>query len=166
MTHGTSHCAADNIHLCTATEAHLAIFFDQQNDPTALHMAAFTAKDPTAREAFMAHWNRILADPSVAIKTILYDGQVAGSVSRYVEDGRPEVTYWLGREFWGKGIATAALAAFLQQVAERPIYARAAKDNGASLRVLQKCGFAICGEDRGYANARGMEVEEFILRLD
>lgn len=149
-----------------AIPSDLPLFFTHQLDPAALHMAAFTARDPADRKAFMAHWNRILADPSIAIKTILYDGQVAGSVSRYVEDGRPEVTYWLGREFWGKGIATAALAALLEEVAERPIYARAAKDNVASLRVLQKCGFAICGEDRGYANARGMEVEEYVLVLN
>jgi RimJ/RimL family protein N-acetyltransferase len=147
--------------------ADLPIFFEQQQDPDANSMAAFTAEDPTDRDAFMAHWTRILADETTTNKTILYAGQVAGSVSCYVErPGEPEVTYWLGKPYWGKGIATAALGALLTQVAVRPIYARAAKDNRASLRVLEKCGFTIIGEGRGFANARGTEVEEYLLRLD
>lgn len=143
----------------------LPIFFEQQLDPDANWMAAFTSKDPTDREAFMAKWARIRADESTLNYTIVYDGKVAGAVSSYVLDGKPEVTYWLGREFWGQGIATQALAEFLKLQTARPIYARAAKDNPASLRVLEKCGFKITGEDKGFANARGQEVEEFTLML-
>jgi RimJ/RimL family protein N-acetyltransferase len=79
--------------------------------------------------------------------------------------GVPEVTYWLGREFWGPGIATAALRKLLEIVAERPLVARAAADNAASIRVLEKCGFVFSGRARGFANARGEEVEEVILVL-
>jgi GNAT superfamily N-acetyltransferase len=79
--------------------------------------------------------------------------------------GKPEVSYWLGREFWGKGIATTALRLFLSVVAVRPLYARAARDNAASIRVLEKCGFTIAGSARGFANARGAEVEEMVLVL-
>lgn len=71
----------------------------------------------------------------------------------------------MGREFWGRGLATAALAQFLQIQTTRPLYARAAKDNVASIRVLQKCGFTICGQDKGFANGRLAEVEEYILKL-
>lgn len=148
------------------TDDDLPIFFEQQLDPQANWMAAFTAKDPTDREVFMAKWARIRQDKDILIRTIVYDGRVAGSVLSYVSDGEPEVSYWLGREFWGKGIATQALAAFLQIQTLRPIYARAAKDNLASLRVLQKCGFKVTGEDRGFANARGQEVAEYTLRLE
>jgi RimJ/RimL family protein N-acetyltransferase len=157
----------DEIVLRDVLDSDLPIFFEQMRDPDANWMAAFTAKDPEDRDAFMAHWARILSDASTINQTILYDGQIAGSVASYQEEpGKPEVTYWLGKEFWGRGIATRALAAFLEErVTERPIYARAAKDNAASLRVLEKCGFAIIGEDKGYANARGMEVEEYLLRL-
>ena len=144
----------------------LAIFFDQQLDPDANYMAAFTAKDPADRAAFMAHWQRILANPTVIVRTIVVDGAVVGSVLSYEEEGRPEVSYWLGKPYWGQGIATRALAAFLADVNRtRPIYARAAKDNAGSLRVLAKCGFSIADEDKGYANARGMEVEEYLLVL-
>jgi RimJ/RimL family protein N-acetyltransferase len=89
---------------------------------------------------------------------------VIGHVLSYEQSGRPEVSYWLGRDFWGRGLATRALSDFLARVNQkRPIYARVAKDNLRSLRVLEKCGFRITGEDKGFANARGEEVEEWIL---
>ena len=148
-------------------DADLPIFFEQQLDRDANYAAAFTAKDPTDRAAFLSHWAHVRADSSTTNRTILYAAQVAGMVACYEErPGEPEVTYWLGKPYWGKGIATAALTAFLAQVTPRPIYARAAKDNLASLRVLAKCGFAVIGQDRGFANARGVEVEEYLLRLD
>lgn len=162
----TDNQAPVGLHLRDVTLTDLPFFFAHQLDPDANYMAAFTAKGPADHAAFMAHWQRILADPDLMNRTIVYDGEVAGSVARYTEAGRPEVTYWLGRAFWGRGIATAALAAFLQEVVERPIYARVAADNAGSLRVLQKCGFVVIGRDRGYANARGAEIEELILRLD
>ena len=144
----------------------LAVFFEHQLDQEANYMAAFTAKDPTDQEAFMSHWHRILADETTLNQTIQVNGQVAGSVSSYEEDGRPEVTYWLGRKYWGKGIATRALTKFLTHHNKaRPIYARVAKDNVGSRRVLEKCGFVIIGESRGFANARGQEIEELLLEL-
>ena len=149
------------------TEADLPIFFEQQRDPAANQMAAFTAKDPADREAFTAKWAKILGDDTVTKKAILVNGQVAGSVSSFVApwSGQLEVTYWVGREYWGRGIATKALTAFLGHLKARPVYARAAKDNIASIRVLAKCGFTISGHDKGFANARGEEVEEVVLRL-
>jgi RimJ/RimL family protein N-acetyltransferase len=144
----------------------LPIFFAQQVNKEANHMAAFTAKDPTNQEAFTAHWHRILADATVIIKTIICAGQVAGSVSSYEDEGKPEVTYWLGKEYWGKGIATWALQAFLAHTNKRrPIYARVAKDNLGSRRVLEKCGFTVINESTGFANARGQEIEELLLEL-
>lgn len=145
--------------------ADLPILFEQQLDPGANHMAAFTSRDPSDREAFMAHWAKILADEANVTQTILLDGQVAGSIASFVMFGERAIGYWLGREYWGRGVATKALAAFLERVTERPLYARAAKDNLGSLRVLQKCGFAITGEDRGFSLARGVEVEEYVLTL-
>lgn len=144
----------------------LPIFFEYQLDQEANYMAAFTAKDPSNQEAFMAHWHRILADKTVIIQTIIFDGQVAGTVSSYEDEGKPEVTYWLGRDYWGKGIATWALKEFLAYNNQiRPIYARVAKDNLGSRRVLEKCGFRIIGESKGFANARGQEIEELLLEL-
>jgi RimJ/RimL family protein N-acetyltransferase len=144
----------------------LEIFFEHQQDPEARWMAAFTSKDPTNRDAFMALWAKLLARPTVTLKTILAEDQIAGCVMGYVEDDRPEVSYWLGRSHWGKGIATQALALYLTDInPTRPIFARAAKDNLASLRVLEKCGFTILSQGRGFANARNTEIEEFLLQL-
>jgi RimJ/RimL family protein N-acetyltransferase len=143
----------------------LAIFFDQRLDPDANYMAAFTAEDPADRAAFMAHWKKILGDDTIIKNTILFDGQVAGDIASFEMFGERVVGYWIGRQYWGKGIATRALAAFLGLVKGRPLFARVAKDNVASLRVLQKCGFTITGEDKGFANARGNEIEEYLLTL-
>ena len=158
----------DNLLLRDVTETDLPIFFEQQLNKDANLMAAFTSKDPADRTAFMAHWEKIMADPSITsitIRTIVVEGQVAGHVSVHSWFGEPEVSYWIGKAFWGKGVASQALARFLDIVTDRPLYARVAKDNLASLRVLEKCGFTISGEDKGFANARGVEVEEFILNL-
>jgi RimJ/RimL family protein N-acetyltransferase len=168
MTRYTSDPETNDVQLRDMIESDLSIFFEQQLDPDANYMAAFTARDPTDRNAFMAHWARILGDETKTKRTILFNGQVAGSVSSYQDEefGKPEVTYWIGKQYWGKGVATRALAEFLGQVQVRPMYARVVKDNIGSLRVLQKCGFTICGEGKGFAFARGEEVEEFILRLE
>ena len=147
-------------------EDDLPIFFEHQNDPDASRMAAFTAKDPADQSAFRAHWNRIMGDKQILIKTILHHGVVAGHVLSFEQFGKKAVSYWVAKEYWGKGIATKALAGFLAQVAIRPLYARAAKDNIGSIRVLEKCGFNLTGDDKGYSNARGDEVEEFIFKLE
>ena len=157
----------DDIILRDVTERDLPVFFENQLDPVANHMAAFTAKDPMDREAFMAKWTKILADGTITKRTILFDERVAGSVVSFVApwSGKREVSYWIGREFWGMGIATKALSYFLGYLKARPLYARAAKDNIASLRVLEKSGFTITGYEKGIANGRGEEIEEVVLVL-
>jgi RimJ/RimL family protein N-acetyltransferase len=149
------------VQLRDVMETDLPIFFEHQQDLDANLMAAFPARD---RDAFMVHWDRILGDETVAIKTILFDGHVAGNIVSWEQSGHREVGYWLGREYWGKGIATAALSEFLGHVKMRPLCAYVAKHNKASIRVLEKCGFTITGEDK-YSNAGGEEVEGFILEL-
>lgn len=129
-------------------------------------MAAFTAKDPSDRDAFTAHWTKIIGDKTIKKKTILFQDQIVGHISSFEQFGVPAVSYWIGKEYWGNGIATKALSQFLSDIEERPLYARAAKDNIASIRVLQKCGFKISGEDKGFSESRGEEVEEFILILE
>ncbi len=144
----------------------LDAFFAHQLDAEANRLAAFVGKDPRDRAAFDARWARILASPRNVNRTIVAAGQVVGHVACFPQDGELEVTYWLGREFWGRGLATQALRAMLQLVPTRPILARCATDNVSSLRVLQKCGFTITGTDRGFAHGRGEVTEEYLLRLD
>jgi RimJ/RimL family protein N-acetyltransferase len=146
-------------------DSDLAVFFRQMNDPEALHMAAFTRKDPADRDAFDAHWKRIRASEDT-LRTVLVDGDVVGSAAVYGEPGEREVTYWVDRAYWGRGVATAALRGLLAEVSERPLYARAAADNAASRRVLEKCGFRLTAWARGFANARGEEIDEVVMTLE
>jgi RimJ/RimL family protein N-acetyltransferase len=133
--------------------ADLPVLFEHQDDRAANEMAAFPARE---RQAFMAHWVRILADETVRVQAIVAGGRLAGNVLSFEHDGRREVGYWIGREFWGAGVASAALAAFLDLETARPLHAGVARHNAASLRVLEKCGFAVCGE----------EDDRVILRLE
>jgi RimJ/RimL family protein N-acetyltransferase len=147
------------------TENDLPILFEHQNDPAASRMAAFLSRDPSDRDAFMTHWKRIIGDSTVTTKAILWNGQVVGSIGGFLWDGKPQVTYWLGKAFWGNGIATLALSEFLSIFNTRPLFASAAKDNAASIRVLEKCGFAIRGSAKAFAAARGTEIEEVFFEL-
>ena len=151
----------NDISLRDVQESDLPVFFEQQLDPDATRLAAFPAR---ARDEFMAHWAKIMAEETTFLKTIVFHGKVAGNIVGWKQAGELKVGYWLGKEYWGKGIASAALARFLGHVKARPLYAHVAKHNTASIRVLQKCGFTIAGEGK-FPGADGEEGEEFILTL-
>jgi RimJ/RimL family protein N-acetyltransferase len=150
-----------SVRLRDVTDDDLPILFEHQRDPEASRMAAFPPRD---RAAFMAHWAKIRADRSGLVRTIEVDGQVAGNIVSFERLGEREVGYWIGREHWGRGIATAALTELLALDTNRPLYARVAKVNVASIRVLEKCGFTVA-ED-GSAPALDDGVEEVVLKLD
>jgi RimJ/RimL family protein N-acetyltransferase len=128
-------------------------------------MAAFGEKDSDSQPAFEARWERMLRDKAVLTRTVLWNGRVVGSVLQFELFQKPSVAYWIDRAFWGKGIATRALTAFLRECPVRPLYARVAKDNRASQKVLENCGFKPCGEDKGFAHYRGAEIEELVYQL-
>lgn len=144
----------------------LPIFFAMQLDDGANRMAAFTSANPSDWNAFTTRWARKRQDDSLLLRTIEVNGQVAGYLGRFERFGRPEVCYWIGRDFWNQGLATEALTRFLEEVPERPILARVAIDNRASCRVLEKCGFRVAGHDRAFAHARGDELDELIFQRD
>ena len=144
-------------------ESDLPALFDHQNDPVANEMAAFPPRD---REAFMAHWQKVLANPEVIKRTIVFDGGVAGNVVCFERSGERQIGYWLGRNFWGQGIATRAVREFVSSISIRPLTAHVVKHNRASARVLEKCGFTISGEDRAAAVTGGEVVGEFVYTLD
>ncbi|MFJ8530987.1 GNAT family N-acetyltransferase [Bacillus sp. NPDC094106] len=154
------------IMLRNVIEDDLPIFFKHQQDREANYMAAFTGKDSNEWDSFLTHWNKILTNEGIIKQTIIFGDIVVGHVLCFEQFDELEVSYWIGKKYWGKGIATKALCEFLKQISIRPLYARAAKDNSGSLKVLEKCGFVITGEDSGFSNARCEEVEEFILTLN
>ncbi|MHA7276549.1 GNAT family N-acetyltransferase [Arthrobacter sp. HLT1-21] len=140
-------------------------FFTHQLDPSANHMAAFTAKNPADRGVFNHHWQNILNDPQITVRTILNDGAVVGSILAYRNDETPEISYWIDKAQWGQGITTAAVGLFLEEFTDRPIRARAVVDNVNSIKILERYGFEHIGEVQGFANARGAVVKELVLEL-
>src|SRR5689334_7394321 len=135
---------AKSVTLRPVIESDLPIFYEHQLDPDATRMAAFPSRDESA---FMAHWHKILRDESNKTKTILFDGAVVGNIASFTIEGHREVGYWIGKEYWGKGIATGALAALLDIDSTRPLYAHVVQHNIGSRRVLEKCGFTVIGKD-------------------
>ena len=118
----------------------LPLFFEHQRDPIAVAMVAFRSRH---RDAFDQHWAKLLADETLLKKTIVVNGQIAGNIGSWTSEGKREVGYWIDRAFWGRGVATEALSAFLRLESTRPLCAGVAKHNVASIRVLQKCGFTL-----------------------
>lgn len=143
----------------------LELFFQFQLNEEASYLAAFTPKDPTNKEAYLEKYAKHLADPTINMQTILADEVIVGSVAKFEIEGDAEITYWIDRNYWGKGIATTALKYLLTLETARPILGRVAFDNFGSQRVLEKCGFVMIGKDKGFANARQAEIEEYIYKL-
>ena len=153
---------SNDIQLRDVIKTDLPVFYEQQLDSEAAQMAAVPSRD---RDAFTAHWTKVLADESIQLQTILFNGEIAGNIVCFTQLGEREVGYWLGKKYWGKGIATQALEQFLKSIETRPLYAHVAKHNIGSRRVLEKCGFTITAEDRFFSEIFGKNIDEFILTL-
>lgn len=139
------------------------MFFQHQADPEACRLAAVK---PRALDSFISHWNKLIADRGAIARAILADERLAGNIVCFQIAGVHYVGYWLGREHWGRGIASGALRVFLDEVAIRPLHARVARHNVASIRVLEKCGFVITGYERSPETDRYLACEEALLRLE
>ena len=142
----------------------LEFFFIFQLDNEANYLA-FTSKDPTDKTAYLQKYTKLLNDRTINMQTIIVENIIAGSVAKFEMEGEAEVTYWIDKKFWGKGVATKALKEFLKNENTRPIFGRIAFDNFGSQKVLEKCNFIKIGTDKGFANARQAEIEEFIYKL-
>ena len=158
---GPRHAPGD-VRLREVTEEDLPILFEHQRDPEANRMAAFPPRD---REAFMEHWHRILLDEAGTCRTVVVDGQVAGNVVCFQRSGLWEVGYWIGRDHWGRGVATLALAELVRLIPTRPLYGAVVKHNVASIRVLEKCGFVV-SDDASSATDATAEVEMVLMKLE
>ncbi|MFC3455122.1 GNAT family N-acetyltransferase [Amycolatopsis speibonae] len=146
-------------------DSDLDALFEQMRDPESVRMAAFIARDPDDRDAFDVHVAKLRTSEDIILRAVTVDGRFLGTIGSFVVEGDAEVTYWIDRSAWGRGIAGRALALLLDIVEARPLFARAASDNVGSLRVLQKAGFAVIGTEVAYASGRDGEIEETLLRL-
>lgn len=154
------------ITLRTLADDDLDTLYVWESDPRAVEMAAFTRANPSDRNAFDAHYERVRSDPSNLLLAIDDDGEFVGTVGSYTMEGEREVTYWIAPALWGQGLASRALRAFLEIESTRPLYGRVADHNAASAKVLVRAGFVEVGSDTGFAPGIGAEVVERIYRLD
>jgi RimJ/RimL family protein N-acetyltransferase len=155
----------NNITLTKTEKDDLNSFFQFQLDKEANYLAAFTSKDPNDKTAYLEKYTKFLTDPTINMQTIKVNDEIVGSVAKFVMENDAEITYWIDRKFWGQGIATTALQYFLKTEKIRPIYGRVAFDNYGSQKVLEKCGFVKIGKEKGFANARKTEIEEYVYKL-
>ena len=143
--------------------ADLPTLYQHQLDPDANRMAVSNPRDAAA---FDAHWAKVLADTTAATMAILADGVLVGRISCFRMNDLDSVGYWIGKEYWGRGIATRALALLLEEVSVRPLHARAARSNVGSIRVLERCGFTLTGYRMSPPDDLFPECEEAILILE
>lgn len=157
------HDAVPVVRLRRVEHEDLDVFFDHQTDPRAFEMAGVPARE---RDQFAEHWAKVLADDTLVKRTIVADGAVAGYLGSWPDDGQQLLGYWVGREFWGRGVATQALALFVEEVSIRPLHAHVAVHNVGSMRVLEKCGFRRDQVQDATASALDDGLEELIFVLD
>ena len=155
----------NNITLTKTEKDDLEVFFQFQLDKEANYLAAFTSKDPNDKTAYIEKYSKFLNDPTINMRTIKLNNEIVGSISKFVLENKAEITYWIDRKFWGQGIATLALNDFLKIEQVRPIYGRVAFDNYGSQKVLVKNCFLKIGSDKGFANARQTDIEEYIYKI-
>ena len=154
--------AGDRVRLRPVEAGDLPRMFEMQLDPESNRLAVVI---PRSREVFDGHWSTALGDPANISRVILFSGEMVGYISCFPMDGQDHVGYWIDRAYWGQGIASRALALLLDEVTKRPLFATAATSNGASLRVLQKCGFVIEEVRQSPATDRYPACEEAVLVL-
>jgi RimJ/RimL family protein N-acetyltransferase len=154
-----------NIQLRQTEISDLDFLFQFQLDKEGAYLAAFMPKDHADKSAYLEKHTTLLNDPTVNNQTILIDNIIVGSIAKFVMEGDAEITYWIDRDFWGRGIATKVLRDFIEIETARPLFGRVAFDNSSSQKVLVKCGFVKIGTDKGFANARQTEIEEYIYKL-
>lgn len=160
------HILNNSISLRPTTELDLELLFQFQLDHEGCYLAAFMPVDYNNKAKYIEKYTTLINNPTVHNQTICLDNIVVGSIAKFVLNEEAEVTYWIDRKYWGKGIASEALRIFLEIEKTRPLYGRVAFDNFGSQKVLKKCGFTKIGIDRGYTGARKKEIEEFIFQLN
>ena len=127
-----------NIKLRPTEISDLDIMFEFQTDKEGGYLAAFMPKDPTDKFTYIEKYTKLLGEPTVNNQTIILDNIIVGSIAKFIMEGDTEITYWIDRKYWGKGIATKTLKEFLAIETNRPIFGRVAFDNFGSQK-FRKC---------------------------
>lgn len=155
-----------NITLHKTTLEDLEILFLFQADEEANQVAAFNSENPSDKDAYMSKWTRIVANPAINMQSIFIEDNIVGSVIHFDLGDETNISYWIDRAHWGKGIASKAVKAFLTSTDKKTLWGRVAYDNVGSQKVLEKNGFIKTGIETGFANGRGKEIEEFVYKVE
>lgn len=139
--------------------------FEMLRDPAAVEMAAFTRADVSDRTSFDEWIEPRRAAPDVSLHVVTERGGFAGIVAAFPVEGDREVTCWLARHAWGRGVATQALRLLLSREPIRPLFARVAAHNAAAIAVLRRCDFTEVSRDESFAPRLGRDVEEVVYTL-
>jgi RimJ/RimL family protein N-acetyltransferase len=139
--------------------------FEMMRDREGIALAAFTAENPDDRGAFDAWMSRNRAAASTRSLIVTEDGGFAGTAASFDIDGDREVSYWIARHAWGRGVATAALRLLVAREPVRPLFARVAAHNTGSVTVLERNGFTEVSRNVGFAPGLGHDVDEIVYAL-
>ena len=97
-----------------------------------------------------------LKDEPACFFAIEVDGKLVGGAGLQPQHGSHAgvvvLGYWLGRDYWGRGIATEAVKILVEQARAQGaprIEASVYEPNVGSSRVLEKCNFTLEGRLRG-----------------
>lgn len=154
---------ATSVQLRQVLAGDIALFFEHHLELRPLPAGASVADLESRKATFVGRWDQMLSDERVLARTIVWKGAVAGYVAHLMQRDKPAISCWLGRDYWGKGVATQAVRDFLDLIEERPVYARVSYDNLAAMQVLRKTGFEIVGHDSFFSESHGYEIDEIIL---
>ena len=106
--------ANNTITLIETKNDDLNAFFQFQLDQEANYLAAFTAKDPNDKAAYIEKYSKHLADPTIHMRTIKVNDVIAGSIAKFIMGNEAGITYWIDKKFWGQGVASTALKNFFE----------------------------------------------------
>lgn len=155
----------NHIELRPLDDDDLDAIFEMMRDPDAVAMAAFTAEDPDDRAAFDAWIDRQRAADGVVNLVVTENGGFAGTAASFDVAGGREVSFWIARQAWGRGVASEALRLLVSREPVRPLYARAAAHNTGSIAVLERNGFTEVSRNVDFAPGVGREVEAVVFAL-
>ena len=107
------------------------------------------------------------------IRAIVVNQEVAGVIGCFIKDDVHckccEIGYWLGEDFWGKGIMTEAVKRMCREIFQSydvvRIFAEIFSDNAGSIRVLEKAGFQLEGKLKNSIYKNGKVSDSFIYAL-
>lgn len=163
-----SYCTelAGDLHLSPVQESDIPALFRFQDDKDAQYQAAGGAAHES-EEAYREFLKRVESKGAV-FRTILLEGAPVGYIAAFDRFELRELSYWIGRKFWGQGLATRAVGQWIKEypLPEGGLYARAVKDHPASARVLDKNGFSAVKEESYFSDIRDAVVEEILYKHD